>query len=234
KPVVRKATDADAKQHAENLAKCADAMKIAKDKIAKRNLDMKLVDVEYSFDGSKIVFSFTAESRVDFRDLVKDLASQFHARIELRQIGIRDECKLKGGLGPCGRPCCCNSCGGEFARVSIKMAKNQGLSLNPTKISGLCGRLMCCLKYEDEYYAETLRFMPKVGSEITTADGKAVVEDRDVLKQKIKARVTLKNGDVELREYDIKDITVSAKDKAKRGEEEPEEIPSDEVQKIEE
>ena len=210
KQVIRKATAKDKATHQSHVAKRAQAMLVAREKIAKRKLDMKLVDAEYTFDGTKIIFSFTSEDRVDFRDLVKDLASHFHARIELRQIGIRDECKLKGGFGPCGRPCCCNACNGDFARVSIKMAKNQGLSLNPTKISGLCGRLMCCLKYEDDYYVETNKLMPKIGSEIETADGKAVVESTDVLKRKVKAKITLKNGDVELREYDLADLNVKA------------------------
>ena len=202
KPVIRKATEKDVAQYNDNLSKREGAMAIAKEKIEKHGLDMKLVDAEYTFDGTKLIFSFTSENRVDFRELVKDLAGQFHTRIELRQIGIRDECKVVGGLGPCGRPCCCNSFSCD-CRVSIKMAKNQGLSLNPTKISGLCGRLMCCLKYEDEYYAETLKLMPKVNAEVDTPDGKGVVESVDMLRQTVKAKVTLKNGDTELRQYHV-------------------------------
>ena len=203
KPVIRKATDADVEKYHENLARKPKAMKDASERILKHNLDMKLVDVDFTFDNSKVIFYFTSEGRVDFRELVKDLASLFKVRIELRQIGIRDECKLKGGLGPCGRPCCCNSYMGDFERVSIKMAKNQGLSLNPTKISGLCGRLMCCLKFEDEYYAETLKFMPKIGSEVSTPDGNGVVESSDILRRTAKVRVTNANGDVEVKEYSV-------------------------------
>ncbi len=202
KPVIRKATEKDVAQYNDNVSKRDGAMAIAKEKIEKHGLDMKLVDAEYTFDGSKLIFSFTSENRVDFRELVKDLAGQFHTRIELRQIGIRDECKVVGGLGPCGRPCCCNSFSCD-CRVSIKMAKNQGLSLNPTKISGLCGRLMCCLKYEDEYYAETLKLMPKVGAELNMEEGLAVVESVDMLRQTVKARVALKNGETEMRQYHV-------------------------------
>lgn len=209
KPVMRKATDKDTEIHRSHLAKQASTMKIAKERIQAHNLDMKLVDVEFAFDDSKILFYFTAEGRIDFRDLVKNLASTFKSRIELRQIGIRDECKQKGGLGPCGRACCCNAYMADFERVSIKMAKNQGLSLNPTKISGLCGRLMCCLKFEDDYYAETIRFMPKQGSVITTPDGKGIVEYSDILRQTVRARVTLANGDIEIKTYSIKDLTVN-------------------------
>ena len=203
KPVIRKATDADVEKYHENLARKPKAMKDANERILKHNLDMKLVDVDFTFDNSKVIFYFTSEGRVDFRELVKDLASLFKVRIELRQIGIRDECKLKGGLGPCGRPCCCNSYMGDFERVSIKMAKNQGLSLNPTKISGLCGRLMCCLKFEDEYYAETLKLMPKIGLEVSTPDGNGVVESSDILRRTAKVRVTNANGDVEVKEYSV-------------------------------
>ena len=206
KPVIRKATEKDVAQYTENLSKRAGAMEIAKEKIAKHGLDMKLVDAEFTFDGSKLIFSFTSENRVDFRELVKDLAGQFHTRIELRQIGIRDECKIVGGLGPCGRPCCCNSFSCD-CRVTIKMAKNQGLSLNPTKISGLCGRLMCCLKYEDEYYAETLKLMPKVGAEVETPDGKGIVENVDMLKQNIKVKISLKNDETEVRQYHVSQLS---------------------------
>ena len=190
KPVVRKATEKDIKQHESLMEKRTKYMADAQNLIEKHKLDMKLVDADIMFDGSKIIVYFTSENRVDFRDLVKDMASQFRMRIELRQIGIRDECKMKGGLGPCGRVCCCNAHLDEFARVSIKMAKNQGLSINPTKISGLCGRLMCCLKYEDDYYAQTLKFMPKVNSEIETPDGRGKVESVDILHQTVRVRIT--------------------------------------------
>ena len=168
KPVIRKATEKDFETAQRNVEKKSDAMKVAKEKIEKHKLNMKLIDCEFTFDNTKVIFYFTSETRVDFRELVKDLASHFRIRIELRQVGIRDEAKLLGGLGPCGRACCCSSCLGDFARVSIKMAKTQGLSLNPGKISGLCGRLMCCLQYENEYYSETYKLMPKINSEIKT------------------------------------------------------------------
>ncbi|MEG2159030.1 MAG: stage 0 sporulation family protein, partial [Clostridia bacterium] len=170
KPVIRKATDKDLAHYKENIAKKPETMKTVQEKIRKHNLAMKLTGCDYTFDNSKLIIYFTSETRVDFRDLVKDLAGIFHLRIELRQIGIRDECKMLGGFGPCGRPCCCSSYLDDFAKVSIKMAKTQGLSLNPAKISGLCGRLMCCLKYENQYYADATKLMPKLGSEIDTPD----------------------------------------------------------------
>lgn len=209
KPVVRKATPKDTNIHLANIAKGKSAISEGKARIAKHGLDMKLVDVEYAFDGSKIIFYFTSENRVDFRELVKDLAGHFKNRIELKQIGIRDECKQKGGLGPCGRPCCCNSYMADFERVSIKMAKNQGLSLNPTKISGLCGRLMCCLNFEDEYYKETLKFMPKFGTNILAADGKGYVDHVDMLRQNVRVKMTLKSGETETRVYNIKQLSGS-------------------------
>ncbi len=208
KSVIRKATEDDVKTVKKHHEAKIEALKVCREKIKKRNLDMKLVDAEYTFDGTKLLFYFTSENRVDFRDLVKDLASIFKTRIELRQIGIRDECKMVGGLGPCGRICCCNAHMGDFERVSIKMAKNQNLSLKPTKISGLCGRLMCCLKYENDYYAETLKKMPKVNSEIDTPDGKGIVQEIDVLKQKVKAKVSLPNDEVAIVEYDLQDLTI--------------------------
>ena len=181
KKIVRKATEADIKKLEENLKKEAEALVICEQKIAKHGLDMKLVDVDYTLDGSKILFYFTADGRVDFRELVKDLASVFHTRIELRQIGVRDEAKMLGGLGMCGRPFCCSSYMADFQPVSIKMAKEQGLSLNPVKISGTCGRLMCCLKYEQESYEHLLRVTPKIGAIVSTKDGKGVVSDTNLL-----------------------------------------------------
>ena len=175
KSVVREATPADLKRVQENHTKEQTAFGICEQKIAAHKLEMKLVSVEYAFDGSKILFCFTADGRVDFRELVKDLAGVFHTRIELRQIGVRDEAKMLGGLGICGRPFCCASFMGDFQTVSIKMAKEQGLSLNPTKISGTCGRLMCCLKYEEEAYQDLLRHTPRVGSKVGTPDGKGTV-----------------------------------------------------------
>ncbi len=208
KPVVRKATDKDVKQHQNLMEKRSKYIADAQKLIVKHKLDMKIVDADVMFDGSKIIVYFTAENRVDFRDLVKDMASQFRMRIELRQIGIRDECKMKGGLGPCGRVCCCNAHLDEFARVSIKMAKNQGLSINPTKISGLCGRLMCCLKYEDDYYAQTLKFMPKVNSEIETPDGKGKVESVDILHLTVRVRITRADESVEVADYTLPQLGI--------------------------
>jgi len=181
KPVVRIATEKDLQQVEENHAKEKDALKTCEEKIASHGLEMNLVDVEYTFDGSKILFYFTADGRVDFRELVKDLASVFRTRIELRQIGVRDESKLLGGLGICGRPFCCSSFLGDFQPVSIKMAKEQGLSLNPTKISGTCGRLMCCLKYEQDAYESLLKITPKNGALVQTDEGKGTVVDVNLL-----------------------------------------------------
>ncbi len=194
KPVVRIATQKDKDFYAECEAKKPQAMQICKEKIAARGLEMKLIDCEYAFDGSKIVFYFTAATRVDFRELVKDLASAFHNRIELRQIGTRDEVKYLGGLAPCGRVCCCAGNMPEFKKVSVKMAKTQGLSLNPTKISGLCGRLMCCLSYENDYYAEAYKKMPKIGAEVGTPEGKAFVASVNMLKMEVKVKIDDKSG----------------------------------------
>ncbi|MBE5748430.1 MAG: stage 0 sporulation protein [Clostridiales bacterium] len=206
KPVIRKATEKDFETAQRNVDKKGDAIKVAKEKIEKHKLNMKLIDCEFTFDNTKVIFYFTSETRVDFRELVKDLASHFRIRIELRQVGIRDEAKLLGGLGPCGRACCCSSCLGDFARVSIKMAKTQGLSLNPGKISGLCGRLMCCLQYENEYYSETYKLMPKINSEIKTPDGKAIVMSNDMLKKVVTAKITGADGSVEIKQYPLDKI----------------------------
>lgn len=194
KPVLRAATEKDMENMRRNEERRAPAMKTAAEKIAARGLDMKLVDCEFAFDGSKVVFYFTADGRVDFRELVKDLSSVFHMRIELRQIGVRDEAKLLGGFGPCGRECCCSVCMPDFQKVSIKMAKNQGLSLNPGKISGLCGRLMCCLAYENDYYAEACKKMPKVGSEVGTPEGTGTVVNANMLKMEAKVRIDKGDG----------------------------------------
>lgn len=181
KKVMRAATAEDLKKVEENAAREKQAFGICNEKIAKHKLEMKLVDVEFTFDNNKILFYFTADGRVDFRELVKDLASVFRTRIELRQIGVRDEAKMMGGLGICGRPFCCSTFLGEFQPVSIKMAKEQGLSLNPSKISGTCGRLMCCLKYEQEAYEELLRTTPRQGAIVRTKDGKGTVAEVNLL-----------------------------------------------------
>lgn len=187
--LVRIATGEDLQRVEENKKKEEYAFKACEKKIADRGLEMKLVDVEYTFDNSKILFYFTADGRVDFRELVKDLAGLFRTRIELRQIGVRDEAKMLGGMGICGRPFCCGSFLGGFQPVSIKMAKEQGLSLNPVKISGTCGRLMCCLKYEQEAYQDLLRTTPKVNAIVSTPDGKGIVIDQNLLTRKLTVRL---------------------------------------------
>ena len=187
--VIRKATKEDLKRVAENRKKEKTAFSACEKKIVEHGLEMKLVDVEYTFDNGKILFYFTADGRVDFRELVKDLAGMFRTRIELRQIGVRDEAKMLGGIGICGRPFCCGSFLGGFQPVSIKMAKEQGLSLNPVKISGTCGRLMCCLKYEQEAYQDLLRTTPKVNALVSTPDGKGVVIDQNLLTRKLTVRL---------------------------------------------
>lgn len=207
KKILRKATDADKKRMEENRKKEAEALKVCEQKIEKHGLDMKLVDVDYTLDGSKILFYFTADGRVDFRELVKDLAGVFRTRIELRQIGVRDEAKMLGGLGMCGRPFCCNSFMGDFQPVSIKMAKEQGLSLNPVKISGTCGRLMCCLKYEQEAYEHLLRVTPKVGAIVQTREGKGVVIDVNLLTGMLKVSLD-RNPDAAPISVNRHDVTV--------------------------
>ncbi len=192
KMLIRVATPEDTAAYEKNCQKEKDAFSLAQKKIEAHRLEMKLVDVEYTFDGSKILFYFTADGRVDFRELVKDLASVFHTRIELRQIGVRDEAKMLGGLGICGRPFCCNSFLGDFQPVSIKMAKEQGLSLNPVKISGTCGRLMCCLKYEQNAYEALLRETPRVGSLVDTKEGRGTVQDVSLLTGMLKVRLNNK------------------------------------------
>ena len=201
KPVIRPASEADSAMREQNCAKEGDAFRVCQQKIEQHKLDMHLVSAEYSFNGSKLVFYFTADERVDFRELVKDLASQFRTRIELRQIGVRDEAKMLGGLGSCGRVVCCKQFLDDFHPVSIKMAKEQNLSLSPTKISGLCGRLMCCLQYEQSGYEEMKRRMPHVNRDILTPDGIGVVIDNNVITEKTKVRVTLPDGSIDLREF---------------------------------
>lgn len=182
------ATDEDRAIETKNKEKEKEAFKICQEKIKKHNLEMKLIDAEYTFDNNKVLFYFTADGRIDFRELVKDLASVYRTRIELRQIGVRDEAKMLGGLGICGRPFCCSSFLGEFQPVSIKMAKEQSLSLNPTKISGTCGRLMCCLKYEQDFYEEQMKVTPKIGAYVKTPDFKGYVEEVNLLTGKLRVK----------------------------------------------
>ena len=205
KSVIRIADEKDILKHKENKEKEEEALSICLMKIEEHELNMKLIDVEYTFDNHKVIFYFTADGRVDFRDLVKDLATIFKTRIELRQIGVRDEAKMIGGLGPCGRPMCCSSFLGDFASVSIKMAKEQNLSLNPTKISGICGRLMCCLNYEQSTYEDIRKRLPKVGAIVKTPYGNGEVTGNSIVKEIVK--VKLKKGDEEvIEEYGISDI----------------------------
>ncbi len=227
KPVLRAATEKDEETLRRNEERRAPALKTAAEKIAARNLDMKLVDCEFTFDGSKVIFYFTAEGRVDFRELVKDLSSVFRLRIELRQIGIRDEAKMLGGLGPCGRVCCCASCMQDFKKVSIKMAKNQGLSLNPSKISGLCGRLMCCLAYENDYYAEASKKMPKIGSEVGTPEGTGMVINVNMLKMEVKVRID-KGDATTYRDFKVEELRF----KRRSGQRESDESVDEELKKI--
>jgi len=197
KKIIRIADNRDYKRYQENLAKKEKALKLCQEKVDKRKLDMKLIDVEYTFDNSKVIFYFTADGRIDFRELVKDLAGVFKMRSELRQIGVRDEAKMLGGIGSCGKGLCCHTWLPEFEPVSIKMAKVQNLSLNPTKISGICGRLMCCLKFENDIYTELRKGMPDSGERIKTPDGTAVVVDANILEDRIKTRLVVEEGDKE-------------------------------------
>lgn len=207
KAVIRIATPEDDEREARNRAKEKEAFEICLEKIAKHKLDMKLIKVEYTFDNNKVLFYFTADGRIDFRELVKDLASVFKTRIELRQIGVRDEAKIMGGIGVCGRPLCCATFMPEFVPVSIKMAKEQNLSLNPTKISGVCGRLMCCLKNEEETYEELNNHLPNVGDYVTTPDRlRGEVSSVSVLRQLVKVIVTLENDEKEVREYPVSEL----------------------------
>lgn len=211
KKVLRIALDEDFDTHRENKKKAKEALEICEKKVADHNLEMKLVDVEYTFDNNKVIFYFTADGRVDFRDLVKDLASIFRTRIELRQIGVRDEAKMIGGVGPCGQVTCCTRFLGEFAPVSIKMAKEQSLSLNPTKISGLCGRLMCCLKYEQDTYEELLQKMPNVGDIVTTPQGRGIIVDTYTLLERVKAKVKLEDGTEDILQFQVDEIKRTGK-----------------------
>jgi cell fate regulator YaaT (PSP1 superfamily) len=225
KPVVRIANQRDKETVKKNLERKPEAMRLTQEKIEKHNLEMKLIDCEFAFDGSKVIFYYSAPSRVDFRELVKDLSALFRMRIELRQIGIRDEIKMMGGLAPCGRECCCSSCMPDIKKVTIKMAKTQGLSLNPTKISGLCGRLMCCLSYENGYYSEAGKSMPKVGMEVTTPDGKGTVVNINMLKMQVRVRIDDKEKDVfTYHDFPVEQVKFK---RPKFEKEEKEEIPED-------
>lgn len=217
KPVIRVATREDDEREKKNRDKEKEAFKICLEKIEKHKLDMKLIQVEYTFDNNKVLFYFTADGRIDFRELVKDLAAVFKTRIELRQIGVRDEAKIMGGIGVCGRPLCCATYMPEFVPVSIKMAKEQNLSLNPTKISGVCGRLMCCLKNEEETYEELNSKLPDVGTIVTTSDNlKGEVSSVNVLRQQVKVIVTLDDDDKEIREYPVEEIKFKPKKRVDR------------------
>ena len=212
KNIIRVATPADEKKVAENAKKNAEAIKFTKQKVKELSLDMKVVDANYSLDGSKVIIDFTAEERVDFRDLLKELASKLKTRIELRQIGQRDEVKIKGGIGPCGELCCCKRFLNDFEHVTVKMAKNQGLSLSPTKISGLCGRLMCCLGYENPMYEEILKLMPKVNSTVKTPEGVGTAVYNDILRKMVTVKF-VKGDDTSLVVYPLEDITIEKKEK---------------------
>ena len=222
KKVIRKATPEDDESEAQNRLREKDAFGICEEKIAKHGLDMKLIDVEITFDHNKLIFYFTSDERVDFRELVKELAGVFRTRIELRQIGVRDEAKMLNGIGICGRPLCCATFLGDFQPVSIKMAKEQSLSLNPTKISGICGRLMCCLKYEEDVYEKQNKKMPSVGDIISTVDGTGEILSTNVLMQTVKAAVRKKENDPPTIDfYPVDEIKVIKAKKRKKHEEEP-------------
>ena len=194
KPIARKADERDERRIKENAEKIPEAMRFAEEKIAEMGIEMKLIGCEYSFDGKKLSFFFSSDKRVDFRELVKVLAAHFRLRIELRQVGIRDETRILGGIAPCGRTCCCAGALSDFGKVTIKMAKNQGLHLNPSKISGLCGRLMCCLEYENDYYEVACKKVPKVGSTVGTPEGDGVVVSNDMLKMITKVKIPKDGG----------------------------------------
>lgn len=221
KKVIRVATKEDDECEAENRNKEKEAFSVCEEKIAKHGLDMKLIDVEITFDHNKLIFYFTSDERVDFRELVKELAAVFRTRIELRQIGVRDEAKMLNGIGICGRPLCCATFLGDFQPVSIKMAKEQSLSLNPTKISGICGRLMCCLKYEEDVYEELNKKMPSVGDIISTVDGTGEILSTNVLMQVVKAAVRKKENDPPTIDfYSVEEITVIKSKKQRQKKEE--------------
>ena len=220
KPVIRKATKDDVKQNEDNLEKERVAIQTTKQLVEEMNLDMNVVNAEYSFDGSKVVLDFISDNRVDFRDLVKELATKLKTRIELRQIGIRDQAKMVGGIGICGRVCCCASHLKDFEKVSIKMAKVQGLALNPTKISGSCGRLMCCLEYENDYYSEVYPKTPKINGEVKTPDGIGTVLYTNALKQIASVKIVAKDDSITIKDYSFDDLSKSSSNKESNEKEE--------------
>lgn len=229
KSVIRMATKEDEAVEEANKKKEKDAFKVCLEKIRKHNLEMKLIDVEYTFDNNKILFYFTADGRIDFRELVKDLAAVFKTRIELRQVGVRDETKIVGGIGICGRPLCCHSYLSEFIPVSIKMAKEQNLSLNPTKISGVCGRLMCCLKNEEETYEYLNSKLPNVGDYVTTDDGlKGEVHSVNVLRQTVKVIVVVDKDEKEIRDYKVEQLKFKPRRRKEKSH-----VQDDELKKLE-
>ncbi len=211
RPIIRFATQKDLARIKENEEKIPEAMSFMRNSVAELGLEMKLIGCEFSFDGKKVTFFFSAEKRVDFRDLVKILASHFKLRVELRQVGIRDETKLLGGIAPCGRPCCCSGSMPDFAKVSIKMAKNQGLHLNPAKISGLCGRLMCCLQYENDYYEKACKLVPKVGGTVVSPDGEGTVVSNDMLKMISKVKIVKSDGGEIYKDFAVSDLEFARK-----------------------
>jgi cell fate regulator YaaT (PSP1 superfamily) len=231
-PVIRVATKEDTEKHKKLVEKRNAAYPQIADKIRESGLEMKLVGAEYTFDGSKLIVYFTADGRVDFRNLVRDLASSFHTRIELKQIGARDECRMMGGIAPCGRACCCSDHMSDYARVSIKMAKTQSLSLNPAKISGLCGRLMCCLAYENEYYAEVNKAMPKIGATVTVPSGESgIVTAVNQLKKTVRVKVEDKNKDsITVSDYALDEIKF--KPKNQQPQKEADEDETDDISKL--
>lgn len=233
KTILRKATEKDEKTVKDNEKKIPEAMEFANEKIREMKLEMKLIGCEYAFDGKKLVFYFTSDGRVDFRELVKILAGRFHLRIELRQVGIRDETKILGGIAPCGRTCCCASCMSEFGKVSIKMAKTQGLHLNPGKISGLCGRLMCCLEYENDYYSEVYKKMPKVGGTVGTPEGQGIVVSNDMLKLISKVKISKGDGSEVYKDFPVDRLDFKkAKNGKNANEDDDDEKVSEDMKKI--
>lgn len=231
KPIARIATERDRETVKKNAERRQESMRAAQEKARARNLDMKIIDCEFAFDGSKVAFFFTAPQRVDFKELVKDLSSHFKMRVELWQVGIRDEIKMLGGISPCGRECCCSSCMPDIKKVSIKMAKTQGLSLNPAKISGLCGRLMCCLGYENDYYAEAGRQFPKLGASVGTPDGKGIVVNINMLKMQVRVRIEDKQKDI-ISYHDYKPEELKFRRAPKQEKDEPEEELSKDLKEI--
>ena len=234
KDVIRMATEDDDRIEAENKEKEKDAFRICQEKIRRHGLEMKLIDVEYTFDNNKILFYFTADGRIDFRELVKDLASVFRTRIELRQVGVRDETKIVGGMGICGRPLCCHTYLSEFIPVSIKMAKEQNLSLNPTKISGVCGRLMCCLKNEEETYEYLNSKMPGIGDTVTTEDGeKGEVHSVNVLRQTVKVRMVVDKDEIEIKEYQVEQLRFKPRRRKEKNQADKNQAQDAELKKLE-